>query len=66
MFFSAIFAESRTLIVLSIVAQFGEKIKDLDPTVYYNFMNPPIKIPNKDKVIFVVHIPRSTNTISMY
>lgn len=42
-------------------AEFGEKIKDLDPTVYYNFTNPPIKIANENKVIYIVHIPRSTN-----
>jgi predicted HTH transcriptional regulator len=40
-------------------AEFGDKIKDIDPTVYYNFTNPPIKIDNKEKVIFVVHIPRT-------
>ncbi|MGA9149363.1 MAG: ATP-binding protein [Candidatus Nitrosopolaris sp.] len=40
-------------------AEFGDKIKNIDPTVYYTFKNPPIKTHDKDKVIFVVHIPRS-------
>lgn len=43
-----------------LATEFGDKIKNVDPTVYYNFKNPPIKIPHKAKVIFVVHIPCST------
>jgi predicted HTH transcriptional regulator len=31
---------------LDFAAEFGDKIKDLDPTVYYNFKNAPIKIVN--------------------
>jgi predicted HTH transcriptional regulator len=41
--------------------EFGNKFKAIDPTVYYQPKNPPIKIDNKDKFIYVVHIPRSTN-----
>jgi hypothetical protein len=46
---------------LDLAAEFGDKIKDLDPTAYYNFKNPPIKIVNNNKVIYAVHIPRSAN-----
>lgn len=44
-----------------LAAEFGEKIKDIDPTVYYNFKNPAITIPHRNEVIFVVHIPRSVS-----
>jgi predicted HTH transcriptional regulator len=44
-----------------LAVEFGERIKSIDPTIYYNFKNPPVPIPNKDKVIFVAHIPLSSS-----
>jgi len=40
--------------------EFGDKIRDkIDPPVYFEFKNPPIKIPNSTKVIHVIKIPQS-------
>ena len=38
---------------------FSDKIKKIYPTVYYKFKNPVIKIPNNDKILFVVQIFQS-------
>lgn len=40
---------------------FGDKIEHADPHVKYEFKNPPISIPNVNKVIHVIHIPASKN-----
>lgn len=39
--------------------EFGDKIKSINPTVYFDFLNPPIEIPAKSKVVFVVYVPPS-------
>ncbi len=40
--------------------EFGDKIRDkIDPPVYFEFKNPPIKIPNSKNVIHVIKIPQS-------
>ena len=41
--------------------EFGDKIRDkIDPPVYFEFKNPPIKIPNSTNVIHVIKIPQSS------
>jgi len=40
--------------------EFGDKIRDrIDPPVYFEFKNPPIKIPNSSNVIHIIKIPQS-------
>jgi len=39
--------------------EFGDKTVNIQPHVYYDFLNPPIKIPNKDSVIHIIKIPQS-------
>ncbi|MCH7647559.1 MAG: ATP-binding protein [Thaumarchaeota archaeon] len=40
---------------------FGDKIEHADPHVKYEFRNPPISIPNVNKVIHIIHVPASKN-----
>jgi predicted HTH transcriptional regulator len=40
--------------------QFQDKIRKINPSVYYVFKQPPIQIPNSDNVIHVCSIPRSS------
>ncbi|MPZ07038.1 MAG: hypothetical protein GEU26_11600 [Nitrososphaeraceae archaeon] len=40
--------------------EFGDKMKSINPTPYYDFVNPPIKIQEKDTVLFVTYIPQSS------
>jgi hypothetical protein len=39
--------------------QFGDKINSINPTPYFDFSNPPIRIPSSDRVLFVAEIPQS-------
>jgi hypothetical protein len=39
--------------------EFGDKIINIEPHVYYSFKNPPINIPDKKNVIHVIKIPQS-------
>ena len=40
--------------------EFGDKIgRVVEPQVYYDFKNPPIKIPNSSRVLHVIKIPQS-------
>jgi hypothetical protein len=39
--------------------EFGDKIKLIYPRVDFKFKNPPLEIPGKDTVLFVVHIIRN-------
>ena len=41
--------------------EFGDKLNSLSPVPYYDFKNPPIEIPHKDTVLFVVHVPKSAD-----
>lgn len=41
--------------------EFGDKIRSINPTPYYDFVNPPIPIPHKDQVLFVAQIPKSSD-----
>lgn len=34
--------------------EFGDKLSSLSPVPYYDFKNPPIEIPHKDTVLFIV------------
>jgi hypothetical protein len=38
---------------------FGDQIGVVEPTILYTPQNPAIPLPNSDKAIFVIHIPRS-------
>jgi hypothetical protein len=40
---------------------FGDKIRKASPKILFEFSNPPIKIRNSSKVLFVVQIPISAN-----
>jgi predicted HTH transcriptional regulator len=40
---------------------FGDKLNSLSPVPYYDFKNPPIEIPHKNTMLFVVHIPKSVD-----
>lgn len=39
--------------------EFGDRIKGVNPTIDFDFSNPPIKIPASEKVIFIVHVKKS-------
>ncbi len=39
--------------------EFGDRISGINPTVDFDFSNPPIKIPGKDTVIFITQIKKS-------
>lgn len=39
--------------------EIGDKIRNVEPLIYYNFKNPPIKIPSNKNVIHVIEIPKS-------
>jgi hypothetical protein len=41
--------------------EIGDKIHNIEPSVYYDFINPPIKVPNNVNVIHVIKIPQSPN-----
>jgi Putative DNA-binding domain len=41
--------------------EFGDKIKSINPTPYYDFVNPLIQIPGKNTVLFVAQIPKSSD-----
>ncbi len=45
---------------------FGQKIRAASPTVQFSFGNPPLKVPDSPKVIFVVYIPQSPNRPHMF
>jgi hypothetical protein len=45
---------------------FGHKIRAASPTVQFSFGNPPLKVPDSTKVIFVVHIPQSLSRPHMF
>lgn len=38
--------------------QFGDQVATAEPTLYFVPQNPPIMVPETDKVVFVVHVPR--------
>lgn len=40
--------------------EFYDKIKMIDPSVNFDFKQPPIQIPNSDKIIHVCFIPKSS------
>lgn len=39
--------------------EFGDKLLKMEPQIYYDFQNPPIKIPGSKKVIHIIKIPQS-------
>jgi len=39
---------------------FGDKIGRASPNIYFEFNNPPLPIKGTDRVVFVVHIPQSS------
>jgi hypothetical protein len=39
--------------------EFGDKISSINPTIHFNFLNPPISIPKSNKILFVAEIPLS-------
>lgn len=39
--------------------EFGDKIINIEPNIYYEFKNPPIKLPHNSNFIHVVKIPQS-------
>ncbi len=39
---------------------FGDKIRGASPNIYFDFSNPPIPIKGTSRVVFVVHVPQST------
>jgi hypothetical protein len=39
--------------------EIGDKTKNIEPMIYYNFKNPPIKIPFNNNVIHILEIPKS-------
>lgn len=39
--------------------EFGDKTKNIEPMIYYNFRNPPIKIPFNNNLIHILEIPKS-------
>jgi predicted HTH transcriptional regulator len=42
---------------------FGEQLNGIQPNIQYTFQNPPISVPNEhNKVIFIVYIPRSSES----
>ncbi|MDE1826985.1 MAG: ATP-binding protein [Thaumarchaeota archaeon] len=51
--------------IVDIPRLFGDRIEVADPHIHYEFMNPPIKIPNSSKVIHVIHIPASHDSPHM-
>lgn len=40
--------------------EFGDRIRTASPTILFDFRNPPITLPNSRKVLFIVHVPRSS------
>lgn len=41
--------------------EFWDAIKTVQPSIYFEARNPPIEVPRTNKVIHVIHIPRSPN-----
>ena len=39
---------------------FGDKIRGASPNVYFDFSNPPVPVKGTNRVIFVVHVPQSS------
>ena len=39
---------------------FGDKIRGASPNVYFDFSNPPVPVRGTNRVIFVVHVPQSS------
>lgn len=39
----------------------GDKINNVEPSIYFDFKNPPIRIPNSKNIIHIIKIPLSPN-----
>jgi Putative DNA-binding domain len=46
--------------------EFGDILMEIDPVPYFDFKNPPLKIPNKNTVLFIAHILQSPERPHMY
>ena len=44
---------------------FQDRNRKIEPSVYYEFKQPPIPIPNSDKVIHICFIPKSSESPHM-
>lgn len=41
------------------IKEFGDKIKNIQPHIYFDFKNPPIRTPNNKNVVHIIKIPQS-------